>query len=145
MSPICEKCEQSEADLLHGYMLCPKLQNVWVAIFSLFSKAFKVQLQPDPVLVILGTSEQCNTLQNAQLHLLSYGLLCAKKHILLLWKSKDVPSFKAWITALTDTLHLERIRYILKDRVGEFDVGSNGFIYKGDGRLKCIAQTIVFF
>ena len=114
MSPICEKCEQSEADLLHGYVLCPKLQNCW---FSFFSKAFKVQLQPDPVLVILGTSEQCNTLRNAQLHLLSYGLLCAKKLILLLWKLKDVPSFKAW----TDTLHLERIRYILKDRLGEFE------------------------
>ncbi|KAF3842393.1 hypothetical protein F7725_024344, partial [Dissostichus mawsoni] len=27
LSPTCEKCEQSEADLLHSYVLCPKLQN----------------------------------------------------------------------------------------------------------------------
>lgn len=121
MLPVCEECNQADADLSYSYVLCPKLQDLWAAIFLFYSSVFRVQLTPDPLLVILGASETSKNLQNAQHHPLSYGLLCAKKLIILLWKRKDVPTFKAWITLLTDTLHLERIRYILSDRLEEFE------------------------
>ena len=29
ISPICEKCNQVEANLLHSYTLCPKLEDFW--------------------------------------------------------------------------------------------------------------------
>ncbi len=54
MSPVSEKCDQAEADLFYSYVLCPKLQDFCDAIFSFFSRIFKVQIRPDPLLVILG-------------------------------------------------------------------------------------------
>ena len=120
ISPIREKCNQAEANLLHSYTLCPKLEHFWTAVFSFFSKVFKTTLQPDPLLVILGTSGNTGNLQNVQRCLLSYGLLCGKKLVRLHWKKTETPTFKEWLTALTDTLHLERIRYSLSGRVEDF-------------------------
>ena len=120
ISPICEKCNQEEANLLHSYTLCPKLEHFWTAVFSFFSKVFKTTLQPDPLLVILGTSGNIGNLQITQRRLLSYGLLCGKKLVLLHWKKTETPTFKEWLTALTDTLHLERIRYSLSGRLEDF-------------------------
>ncbi|KAF1371440.1 hypothetical protein PFLUV_G00278310 [Perca fluviatilis] len=57
VSPICEKCNQADADLLHSYALRPKLQEFWVAIFSFYSQVFKVQIRPDLLWVILGASD----------------------------------------------------------------------------------------
>ena len=57
-------------------------------------------------------------LRVVQQHLVSYGLLTAKKLILLFWKKKDVPTVKLW---LTETLHLERISFILRNKLGKFE------------------------
>lgn len=120
VSPLCDKCESMEATLSHSYALCPKLQYYWVEIFRFLSVILKVQIEPDPILIILGISEELRKLNVAQQRLLAYGLIAAKKLILLLWKKKEVPSFKHWLTDLTDTLHLERIRFILKDKLRDF-------------------------
>ena len=64
------------------------------------------------------------TLRNpygAQQRLLSYGLITAKKLILMEWKGKEVPTRRRWLTELTDTLHLEKIRYTIKDKPEQFD------------------------
>ena len=33
ISPICEKCNHTEANLLHSYAPCPKLEDFWTEIF----------------------------------------------------------------------------------------------------------------
>lgn len=81
----------------------------------------RITIKPNPLLVILEASGNTRSLQNTQRRLLSYGLLCGKKLILLHWKSKETPTFRAWVTALTDTLHLERIRYALNNKLEDFD------------------------
>ena len=121
VSPICEKCELADADLLHSFALCTKLQDFWVDIFNLLSRIFEVQIQPDPMLVIFGVSEALRTLNVAQQRLLSYGLITAKKLILMEWKGKEVPTKRRWLTELTDTLHLEKIRYTIKDKPEQFE------------------------
>ena len=56
------------------------------------SVILKVQIEPEPILIILGISEDLRKLNVAQQRLLAYGLIAAKKLILLLWKEKEVPS-----------------------------------------------------
>lgn len=121
ISPLCEKCECAEATLSHSYALCHKLQKYWGDIFNFLSRILEVQIIPDPVLIILGISDELLKLNVAQQRLLSYGVITAKKLILLHWKDKEVPSFKHWLSDLTDTLHLERIRCILKEKLREFE------------------------
>ena len=73
------------------------------------------------MLVIFGISEALRTLSVTQQQLLSYGLITAKKHILMGWKGKEVPTKRRWLTELTDTLHLEKIRYTIKDKPERFE------------------------
>lgn len=120
ISPLCEKCGTMEATLTHSYVLCPKLQNYWYEIFKFFSTILKTQLVPDITLIILGTSKELRKFNFTKQQLLIYGLITAKKLILLNWKKKEALSFKHWLSDLSGTLHLERIRYTLKDKVGEF-------------------------
>lgn len=49
------------------------------------------------------------------------NIIIAKKLILLLWKGKDTPSLKMWLTELTTTLHLEKIRYTMHDNMIDFE------------------------
>lgn len=44
------------------------------------------------------------------------------KLVLLQWKRTEAPTFKARLMALTDTLHLERIRYSLSNRLEDFKI-----------------------
>lgn len=100
-------------------------------------KVFKVQIRPESH---LGASKNIHSTQH---HLLVCGLLCAKKH--LFWK--DVLTLKSWITRLSDTLHLERIRYILNDRLEEFERiwRPISYLHYGrDGQLRCTAQAVMF-
>ena len=60
-------------------------------------------------------SEGMKNLQVAQQRLISYGLITAKKWILLFWKKEEVLTIKLWLNEMTETLHLERIRFILKE------------------------------
>lgn len=74
----------------------------WHGIFDFFWLILGI------ILIILGISEGLRKLISTQQQLLAYGLITAKKLILHNWKKKEVPSFKQWLTDLTDTLHLER-------------------------------------
>lgn len=121
VSPMCEKCKSSEANLLHSYALCPRIQEYWKQIFEVLSKVLKVQIIPDPILIIFGTSARSNKFQATQQQLLTYGILNGKKLILMFWKKEETPSLRQWLAALMDTLHLERIRYVIKDRLKEFE------------------------
>lgn len=120
VSPNCVKCDWAEDDLLQSYAQSPKLHGFGCTIFSFISRIFKTHKTVDPVLVILSR-ELKQKLQTVQHLPLSCALLCAKKPIFLLWKIKDVATFKSWITPLADTLHLERIRYTLNDRLEDYE------------------------
>ena len=110
-----------EANLLHSFALCPKVQEYWIEIFRTLSDVLDTQIDPDPLLIILGVSDPISNLTRPQKHLLSYGLITAKKLILTHWKKEEAPVFKHWLNELTSTLHLERIRYLLKNREAQFD------------------------
>lgn len=47
-------------------------------------------------------------------------MVVAKKIILTLWKSDNVPQFKMWLGELTALLHMERIRYTLEEKLSKF-------------------------
>ena len=85
------------------------------------SDILDTHIDPDPVLIILGLSDSISMLTRAQTQLLSYGLITAKKLILTHWKKEEAPTFKHWLNEMASTLHLERIRYFLKNREKQFD------------------------
>lgn len=69
-----------------------------------------MNIDPDTMLIVLGISERVQSLSIAQRHFISYGLMTAKKFILMFWKKVEAPLSKLWLTKLTNILHLERLR-----------------------------------
>lgn len=120
-SPLCEKCESECGTLLHSYALCSKLQPFWHDVFDFVSKVIKLKIPPSPMLIVLGVSEETQKLSHAQMCFVSYSLVIAKKRILTLWKGKDIPTIKMWVTELTNTLHLEKIRYVTNNDMSSFE------------------------
>ncbi len=97
-------------------------------IFQVFSDTLDIPIEPDPILIIFEVSEEFLRLTRVQQQLIS-----AKKRILLFWKKKEVPTLKLRLTELTATLHLERIRYTLIDKILLFEKIWSPFI--------CFLQT----
>ena len=120
VSPLCDKCQIHKATLTHSFILCPKIESFWTEIFRIFSNTLKITLEPGHRMIILGHSEALSKLTASQQRFVSYGLIAAKKLILKFWKGAEVPPVRLWISDLTDTLHLERIRFILSDKLKQF-------------------------
>ena len=53
--------ESMEATLSHSYARHPKLQDYWYEIYQFFSVILEVPIKPDPILIILGISEELRT------------------------------------------------------------------------------------
>lgn len=122
VSPLCEKCETSEATLAHSFILCPKIENYWIDVFNIISKILGFQVKPDPQIIIFNLSENLSGLSLSQQHFVNFCLISAKKCILMLWKGKDVPNVKMWIADVVNSLEMERIRYLRMDQAYRFDI-----------------------
>ena len=48
-------------------------------------------------------------------------MMLAKKLILRVWKLDSVPTYDLWLGEMSNTLHLERLRYYKDDRGDVFD------------------------
>lgn len=121
VSPTCDKCNSSKADLAHSFVLCPKVTSFWKDVFKIMSEIINSPLEPDPWMIILNVFTMPWKYTSAQQEFVSYCLISAKKLLLTLWKGTSVPSINLWLHQLTDTLHLEKIRYTLKDNLHKFD------------------------
>lgn len=121
VSPICDKCKAAEGTLAHLFWFCAQIQSFWIEIFHFFAKVYNCALLPDPFIAILGWSDSLQALRPKVRLPIQYGVIVAKKVILLLWKKNTRPLFSDWLTELTSTLHLERIRYSLSGNPAKFD------------------------
>jgi len=115
----CDKCQSLNATLFHAFFSCPKVATYWSDVFKVLSRIFKITLLPEPLLIILGTSQFFRNLTAPQQQFISYSLITAKKLLLMSWKGPEIPTDKMW-RDMSNTLHLEKIRYLLKDNLSGF-------------------------
>ncbi len=116
VSPMCDKCKVAEGTLAHLFWVCVQIQSFWIEIFQFFAKVYNCVLLPDPMIAILGWSDLLESLSLKVRLPIQYGMIVAKKGILLLWKKNVRPLFSDWLT-----LHLERIRYTISGNSEKFD------------------------
>lgn len=121
ISPICSKCKSAEGTLGHLFWFCPKLNQFWSDIFKCFSEVYNCNISPDPLTAILGGSRHLSMLTNLHRKTIQYGMVIAKRNILSHWKSDEAPSFKAWLSEITNLLHMERIRHNVSLSSATFD------------------------
>ena len=121
LSSICDKCKNLEANLIHSFVTCPKLNYYWTEIFKVISEVLKVKLDPDPKLIIFGIPDSNLVLTVNQRNFFDYCLIIGKKIILKFWKGTLSPTIKMWAAEMLETLHLERIRFVLLDKYNSFE------------------------
>lgn len=49
-----------------------------------------------------------------------FGVVIAQKLILQVWKMNSVPMYNLWLREMSNTLHLERLRFYNEGRGDEF-------------------------
>lgn len=128
ISPICDKCLSHNATITHSFVTCIKLYKFWSDIFEIFTKLFKIKMEPNTEMIIFGVTEDGNKLNPSQNLFFNYGLITAKKLILKFWKNKPVPTLKMWIANMLDTAHFEEMRFLLIDKSDQFLMSWSPFV-----------------
>lgn len=99
LSPMCLKCKIEVCTLNRCLWSCQKLQTYWCKVLSEIEKILGLELEGDPVSLILGLPSQCLTSKhNKRLYYtLTYA---ARKNILLQWinikKNQLLKAGKEW-------------------------------------------------
>lgn len=58
IDPMCDRCRQAQATLIHMFWECPKISTFWKLIFDLLSKITDKSLGPSTPLAVLGVVTQ---------------------------------------------------------------------------------------
>ena len=124
----CDKCRNNDATLFHQYWSCPKLQPFWGNVFSTLSNILHQDLDPDPVLALLGTAGRDDLpLTRVECRMVDFALLLARRAILLKWKDAAPPVLRQWLRDIMSCLNSEMLRFSV--------AGSEQKFYKTWGRL----------
>ncbi len=121
ISPLCDRCKSADGTYGHIFWSCPEVSEFWKGVFRLYSHTFENEINVDADLAIFGCSDQALTWpQNQQLSLV-FGMVLAKRMILMEWKSTLPPSFFKWLAEMVSALKLERLRFSRAGRLKMFD------------------------
>ena len=120
LDPICDRCRQAPASLLHMFWTCPSLYNFWKLIFDAFSETIGVPVEPSPFLALFGVTPQNMHLSSYNCKMVAFCTLLARRLILFKWKDSLPPTFSHWIKEIMQYLKLEKIRYSLQGSVQRF-------------------------
>lgn len=108
--PICCRCRQHNADLIHLLWRCPKLHRYWHEVISTLNGVFQTTVPVDPMQCLLGVLDEVIPEEQTKVAV-SRALFQARKLILMAWKSAVPPSVKMWITHMGKTLIMEKYIY----------------------------------
>uniref|UniRef100_A0A3B5PRH3 Reverse transcriptase domain-containing protein n=1 Tax=Xiphophorus maculatus TaxID=8083 RepID=A0A3B5PRH3_XIPMA len=117
---ICDKCKGSPCNLGHMFFLCPKLYNFWSNYFTIMSSVLKVNLQPCPFVAIFGILNPTLVLSSAQMEIVAFTSLLARRTLLLHWKSDKCPSISLWVKDMMFFLKFEKIKHTLRGSTQKF-------------------------
>ena len=54
INPLCDRCKQAPATILHMFWSCPTLVHFWSNIFHTISKAYDINIVPSPMAAVFG-------------------------------------------------------------------------------------------
>ena len=112
VTPTCDKCRSGDGTLIHQYWGCPKLQPYWEDVFKTLSDILHQNLDPDPVIALLGTAAgEGLPLTRTECRMVDFALLLARRAILFKWKDAAPPTPRQWLRDIMSCLELEMLRF----------------------------------
>ena len=128
IDPLCDRCKQAPADLLHMFWTCPTLHDFWKSVIDTLSKVIGQPLDYSPYIAIFGTMPPEVSLNNVKGNVLAFCTLLARRLILFRWKDPLPPTYSHWIREVMQFIKLERIRYSLRGSIEKFDIAWQPFM-----------------
>lgn len=112
----CERCGYAPASLSHTFWNCPNITLYWSKIIKTLSEIFKITLPIDPIMSLLGVVPADINLNSAQVNVLCFVMLLARRLILLNWKNKIPPTHQNLMREIMQHLQLEKIKFSLRQK-----------------------------
>ncbi len=114
---MCLKCKTEVGTLTHCLWSCNRLQRYWFLVLGEMEKIFNMQLDFDPVSLVLGIPNKC-IVSSANKKLYNILSFAARKNILLNWISDKSPSLKGWHKIIFELIPLGVLpMYYIKKQV----------------------------
>ena len=117
----CYRCANDKGTLLHCLWTCPKIKKFWGEVNGEIRKILSITIELDPKLFLLGIYPEGPKIERCDMIFLNLCLLQAKRVIALSWKKPGKPSIKVWFKEISLCLPLEKIYFILKDKLEMFE------------------------
>ena len=112
-SPNCPKCKITLGTRLHCLWECENIQRFWQTVCVEVSVIIKQQLQPTPILCLLGGIPETLRSHKNTVHFL---LMLGRKAVMTKWVGDEAPSISQWKSLITDYISLERLRFSINGR-----------------------------
>lgn len=117
----CPKCNIERGTLLHCIWECKKLQDFWKDTLRLISRLTECIIPVEPRLCLLHIYPEDFGANAKKRKLIDFCLLQVKRVIALKWKDVQSPNSTQWLKEMSSHLVLEKLTYILRGKVGEFN------------------------
>ena len=118
VTPTCDTCKQSPANLIHMLWHCPSLYNYWTEIFNTLSEVVGEKIEPNALSALFGVAPP--SLTKSKKDMLAFATLIARRLIVTNWKSTTPPCYARWIRDTLYFLKLEKIRLSLSGCSNKF-------------------------
>uniref|UniRef100_A0A3B3B502 Reverse transcriptase domain-containing protein n=1 Tax=Oryzias melastigma TaxID=30732 RepID=A0A3B3B502_ORYME len=139
----CIKCNTEKGTLLHCLWDCEKLQIFWTELLHLISKLTSCVIPLDPKLCVLHMYPKDLKINSKKYKLIDFSLLQAKRVIALNWRNVQRPTTNQWLKEMSNSLALEKLTYIVRDKVADFhEIWTPFTTFLNDQSLKLSDQTI---
>lgn len=124
----CTKCMDEVGTLLHCMWSCQKLQIFWKEVLDLISKLTGKVVPVEAKICLLHIYPENFSVTVKKRKLINFCLLQAKRVIALKWKEMQGPTLGQWITELSSNLALEKLTYMARGKVEDFNKMWSSFL-----------------
>ena len=139
-SPLCLKCHLELGSYIHCFWSCLKMQDYWAGILVELCKIFNVQVELNPMCLLLGFPDtQIIDVNHKRLY--SILTFAARKNILMSWINNSAPSRKSWHKIIMECIPHEYLTCILHVKTGAFfQIWQPYLVYIGPTLASAIMQ-----
>uniref|UniRef100_A0A8P4KRJ8 Reverse transcriptase domain-containing protein n=1 Tax=Dicentrarchus labrax TaxID=13489 RepID=A0A8P4KRJ8_DICLA len=116
ISPLCNKCNLERGTYFHYFWECKLISRFWTLISKVVSGIFKVKIEKDPGVFLLGLPSRDLHLTASHCKLFEKLLLVARKCILKNWIKVFPPSVTLWYREVFNILPHERLQAVVKGK-----------------------------
>lgn len=116
---LCFNCKKHKGTFLHCFWYCSRIIPFWNKIHNFLQELFGLQFCFSLELYMLSVGVE-TVFDSHVKHMFLILVYLAKKCILLLWSSPQVPSFKMWMSKISILLPLEKLTYDVHRKSDDF-------------------------